>query len=90
MKKKKSDFKKITSPVNEFLVHKCRNDEKILKCIFFFKFETKNTSPANEFLLHKCRNNEKILRCVFFEFKKKTQVQLMSLSYINVEAIGKY
>ena len=51
--KKKKKYKKkyiITSPANEFLLHKCR--------IFFFLNLKKFTSPANEFLLHKCRNRK--------------------------------
>ena len=51
-----SNLKKISSPANEFLLHKCRNKNK--KYFFFSKLK-KITSPANEFLLHN-RNNSKI------------------------------
>ena len=46
-----------TSPANEFLLHKCRNNRKIN---FIFSNLKKFTSPANEFLLQKCRNKRKM------------------------------
>ena len=33
------NFKKCTSPVNEFLLHKCKNNRKMKKINFFFKPE---------------------------------------------------
>ena len=77
--------KKFTSPANEFLLHKYRNNRKITKLIFFSNLK-KCTSPADEFLLHKCRNkNEKM---IFFNLKKCTS-PAMSFYYINVEIIRK-
>ena len=66
---------KFTSPANEFLLHKCRNNEKIKKMIFFSNLKNV-TSPANEFLLH--RYSEKIV-----------QVYLMSFYCTNAETKGK-
>ena len=52
---------KCTTAANEFLLHKCRNNRKTEKYIFFFKSEKmhksflmkKCSSPSNEFLLHR-------------------------------------
>ena len=50
--------KKCTTPSNEFLLHKCRNNRKMkIMDFFFLKICKKYTSPANQFLLQKCRNN---------------------------------
>ena len=45
-----SNLKKFTSPANEFLIHKCRNNRKMQKSKK--KIGKIYTSPANEFLLH--------------------------------------
>ena len=42
------NWKKITSPANEFLLHKCRNNREMKKIII----KKKCTNPLNEFLLH--------------------------------------
>ena len=47
--------KKYTSPSNEFLLHKCRNNRNTKKFNFFSNLK-KCRSQANEFPLHKCRN----------------------------------
>ena len=49
-KKKIQNRKKFTSPANEFLLHKYRNNRKMKKYIFFFKTGKKITNPDNEFL----------------------------------------
>ena len=63
-----SDLKKNSSPVNELLLHKCRNNKKMRKCEKKFKLKKIYTSPANEFLLHKYRNKKE--NDFFFKSKK--------------------
>ena len=65
-----SNLKKFTSPANEFLLHKCRNNRKMKKRFFFSNLK-KFTSPANVFLLHKCKNNRKMKKRFFFSNLKK-------------------
>ena len=73
-------LKKFTSPANEFLLYKYRNNRKMN--FFFFSNLKKCTSPANEFLLHKCRNKNK--KIFFFKSEKMHKSFLMSFSYKGI------
>ena len=56
-----------TSPANEFILQKYRNNRKIQKKYkFCLSNLNKFTNPANEFLLHKCRNKRKIENVFYF------------------------
>ena len=87
-------MKQYTSPFNEFLLHKCRNNRKIKKYKFIFvKSEKKCTSPANEFLLHASRRTCKNATRMHFPapytpIHLKIDVEGTSISQQTVEPLN--
>ena len=74
-----------TSPANEFLLQKCRNE-----FIYYYFFQIWNKLKVQLMSICYINVETKNIYIYFFHIWKNLQVQLMSFYYINVETIGKW